>query len=77
MADKDKKGKGLPRRAAASHPKHAKRQGHKARAQLRHDRNRLEQAQREADNNALRELGLSTPWEVACAKRNAERAASR
>ena len=73
MADKDKKGKGLPDRARASHPKHAKRQGHKARAAKRHEANRIAQSLREEANNALRELGLPTPWEAARIKRAALR----
>ena len=73
MADKDKRGKGLPRRAAKSHPKHAKRMGHKERAKRKHEYNALLQFQREEKNNALRDLGLPTPWEVACAKRAALR----
>ncbi len=70
MADKQPKaGKKLPDRASKSHPKHAKRMGHKARAQVRHNHNRIAQTQRELDNIVLREFGKATPWELACVKR--------
>lgn len=60
--------KGLPLRARASHPKHAKRQDHKARAAKRHLRNRLANEARAAANRERRAAGLPTPWEVAKAQ---------
>ena len=64
MANKEKLQKKLPKRAAKSHPKHVKRMGHKARAQIRHDANRLAQDNRERLNITLREAGLKTGWEI-------------
>lgn len=69
MAKSEKLSKKLPKRAVNSHPKHAKRMGHKDRAAKRHMANKLAQFQREVKNNAKRDLGLPTPWEEACARR--------
>ena len=76
MAEEKAKKK-LPDRARSSHPKHAKRQGHKARAAKRHERNRSRNHAQMIKNNALRELGSPTPWEAAKAARHARRHPSR
>lgn len=66
--------KGLPLRARTNHPKHLKRMGHKARAQIRHTRNRLANEARAAENARCRELGIPMPWQVRQAARRLRRA---
>lgn len=73
MARADQLKKNLPKRAATWHPKHEKRQGHKARARARKAARWAAQEARHERNVALVAAGQLTPWQVAKAKRASKR----
>jgi hypothetical protein len=66
---KDQGGKGLPKRASSHHPKHAKRMGHKARADAKTAVRRAEIEAGRLRNIEYRAQGLPTPYEARQANR--------
>lgn len=72
MADQ-KLAKSLPKRANTSHPKHAKRMGHKARAKAKKAARNAANLERHARNVERKANGELTPWELAKAARRSRR----